>query len=60
MQVAFCLHYSALDIEFNIAIYVEISSKYFILYSFSSSHFEEEKLFLSNDLTRYTFCNAKP
>lgn len=59
MQVAFCLHYLALDTEFNIAIYVEVSSKYFILYSFSGLHFEEEKLFLSNYLTHYTLCNAK-
>lgn len=53
MQVAFCLHYLALDTEFKLAIYVKISSKYFIL------NFEEEKLFLSNDLTYYIFCNAK-
>lgn len=53
MQVAFCLHYLALDTEFDVAIYVEISSKYFIL------NFEEEKLFLRNGLTYYTFCNAK-
>lgn len=59
MQVAFCLHYLALDTEFNVAVYVEVSSKYIILYSLSGSHFEEEKLFLSNYLTPYIPCNAK-
>lgn len=59
MQVAFCLNYLALDTEYNVAIYIEISCKYFTLYNFSGLTFEEAKLFLNNYLTCYTFCNAK-
>lgn len=44
MQVAFSLNYLDLDTEYNVAIYIEISCKYFILYNFFWSNFRGSKI----------------